>query len=165
MGELAPDLSAWTIPAGRAKNGRAHDVPLSPAVAALLRTIPRIAGCGLVFSQGRPNPPSGFGRAKLRLDKLLREPDQHGKPTLPPLPAWTLHDLRRSLATGLQRAGVRLEVTEAVLNHVSGSRSGIVGVYQRHAWTDEKRAALDAWAEHIQQIGEDPHYRRPSAAK
>lgn len=146
-GELAPDLSVWTIPAARAKNGRAHDVPLSPAVAHVLRTTPRVAGCGLVFSHGRPNAPSGFGRAKLRLDELVH----------PALPAWTLHDLRRSLATGLQRAGVRLEVTEAVLNHVSGSRSGIVGVYQRHAWTDEKRAALDAWAEHIQCIGEEPH--------
>jgi len=53
------------------------------------------------------------------------------------------------VATGLQRLGVRLEVTEAVLNHVSGSRSGIVGVYQRHDWKAEKRAALEAWAEHV----------------
>jgi hypothetical protein len=53
------------------------------------------------------------------------------------------------LATGLQRLGVRLEVTEAVLNHVSGSRSGIVGIYQRHNWADEKRIALQAWADHV----------------
>ena len=62
---------------------------------------------------------------------------------------WTLHDLRRTLATGLQKLGVRLEVTEAVLNHVSGSRAGIAGVYQRHSWADEKRAALDAWGAHV----------------
>src|SRR5262249_48184577 len=58
---------------------------------------------------------------------------------------WWLHDLRRTLATGLQRLGVRLEVTESVLNHLSGSRAGVVGIYQRHDWAEEKRAALDAW--------------------
>ena len=51
---------------------------------------------------------------------------------------------RRTLATGLQRLGVRLEVTEAVLNHLSGSRAGMVGIYQRHDWAEEKRPALDA---------------------
>ena len=59
---------------------------------------------------------------------------------------WSVHDLRRTVATGLQRLGVRLEVTEAILNHISGSRGGIAGVYQRHDWADEKRAGLDAWA-------------------
>jgi hypothetical protein len=60
-----------------------------------------------------------------------------------------VHDLRRTVATGLQRLGVRLEITEAVLNHISGSRGGIAGVYQRHDWAAEKRAALDAWAAHV----------------
>ena len=67
---------------------------------------------------------------------------------------WRIHDLRRTLATGLQRLGVRLEVTEAVLNHVSGSRAGIVGIYQRHEWAAEKRAALDAWAEHVMALAD-----------
>ena len=62
---------------------------------------------------------------------------------------WRVHDLRRTLATGMQRLGVRFEVTEAVLNHVSGAKSGVAGVYQRHEWSDEKKAALDAWARHI----------------
>lgn len=65
------------------------------------------------------------------------------------LVAWNVHDLRRTVATGLQSLGVRLEVTEAVLNHISGSRGGIAGVYQRHDWASEKRAALDAWAAHV----------------
>jgi hypothetical protein len=60
-----------------------------------------------------------------------------------------VHDLRRTVATGLQRLGVRLEVTEALLNHISGSRGGIAGVYQRHDWASEKRAALDSWAAHV----------------
>ena len=69
--------------------------------------------------------------------------------TAAPLVPWTLHDLRRTVATGLQRRGVRFEVTEAILNHISGSRGGIAGVYQRHDWAAEKRAALDAWAAHV----------------
>ena len=67
---------------------------------------------------------------------------------------WNVHDLRRTVATGLQRLGVRLEVTEAVLNHISGSRGGIAGVYQRHDWAAEKRAALDAWAAHVASVVE-----------
>jgi hypothetical protein len=74
--------------------------------------------------------------------------------TAAPLVLWTLHDLRRTVATGLQRLGVRLEVTEAVLNHISGSRGGIAGVYQRHDWAVEKRAALDAWAAHVLAVAE-----------
>jgi hypothetical protein len=62
---------------------------------------------------------------------------------------WVVHDIRRTVATNLQRLGVRLEVTEAVLNH-TGSRAGIVGIYQRYAFDDEKRAALEAWAERLQ---------------
>jgi hypothetical protein len=67
---------------------------------------------------------------------------------------WSVRDLRRTVATGLQRLGVRLEVTEAVLNHISGSRGGIAGVYQRHDWATEKRAALDAWAAHFRSVVE-----------
>jgi hypothetical protein len=58
------------------------------------------------------------------------------------------------MATGLQKLGVRLEVTEAILNHVSGSRAGVVGIYQRHEWAEEKRAALNAWGEHVAAIVE-----------
>ena len=65
------------------------------------------------------------------------------------MPAWRLHDLRRSVATGMQRLGVQLETIEAVLGHVSGSRGGIVGVYQRHRFEAEAREALDLWGEHV----------------
>ena len=71
-----------------------------------------------------------------------------------PLTSWNVHDLRRTVATGLQRLGVRLEVTEAILNRISGSRGGIAGVYQRHDWAAEKRAALDAWAAHVDSVVE-----------
>jgi hypothetical protein len=85
---------------------------------------------------------SGWSKSKGRLDR------RGG------IAGWTLHDSRRTVATGLQKLGVRLEVTEAVLNHVAGSRAGIIGVYQRHTWSDEKRAALNAWGEHVGAIVE-----------
>jgi integrase len=143
--EIAPDHSTWTIPASRAKNGVAHFVPLSPQAQAILRAAPRIERDAvaeepeLVFP-GQRGPFRGFSKSKEALDKASGVQD------------WRLHDLRRTLATGLQRLGVRLEVTEAVLNHVSGSRAGIVGVYQRHEWADEKGAALNAWGANVAAI-------------
>lgn len=143
--EIAPDLSAWTIPGRRAKNGVSHVVPLSPKAQAIIRKAPRLTQGGdepeLVFA-GLRGTFSGFSKSKAALDKASG------------VPGWTLHDLRRTLATGLQKLGVRLEVTEAVLNHVSGSRAGIVGVYQRHTWAEEKRAALNAWGDHVAAIVE-----------
>ena len=62
---------------------------------------------------------------------------------------WRLHDLRRTVATNLQKLGVRLEVTEAILGHRSGSRAGVVGVYQRYGWDTEKRDALERWGKRI----------------
>lgn len=62
---------------------------------------------------------------------------------------WVIHDLRRTLATGLQKLGIPVPVTETVLGHTSGSRGGIVGVYQKHNYADEKRAALEAWGAHV----------------
>lgn len=140
-------LVEWTLPAARAKNGKTHEVPLSKAALAILD---KLAGSeawprtGLIFTTTGKTPASGHSRAKTRLDGAMV--------TLAPeerLTPWRIHDLRRTVATGLQRLGVRFEVTEAVLNHVSGSRSGVAGVYQRHNWRDEKRAALDAWADHV----------------
>jgi integrase len=101
-------------------------------------------------------PFAGWSKAKAALDQAVlnaRAGATAGtKPT--PLVPWSVHDLRRTVATGLQRLGVRLEVTEAVLNHISGTRGGIAGVYQRHDWAAEKRAALDAWAAHLMAIVE-----------
>jgi integrase len=143
--EIAPDLSAWTIPASRTKNGVAHIVPLSPQAQTIIRSTHRTTMADgepeFVF-RGRAGGFNGFSKAKTALDEDSGVVD------------WRLHDLRRTMATGLQKLGVRLEVTEAVLNHVSGSRAGIVGVYQRHEWADEKRAALNAWGEHIAAIVE-----------
>jgi integrase len=139
--EISRDLATWTIPAARAKNGAEHLVPLSPQAQAILHAAPRLDGVDVVFP-GLHGPFNGFSKAKAALDRASAVTD------------WRLHDLRRTVATGLQKLGVRLEVTEAILNHVSGSRAGIVGVYQRHEWKDEKRAALAAWGQHVETIVE-----------
>ena len=137
--EVSPDRQTWTIAADRTKNGKRHLVPLSVAARTLLPEELDAAtrATDLVFPGQRNTPFSGWSKCKAQLDK------DSG------VTGWRIHDLRRTLATGLQRLGVRLEVTEAVLNHTSGSRAGIVGIYQRHEWADEKRAALDAWAAHV----------------
>ena len=144
--ELSEDFATWTIPATRTKNGIPHLVPLSQPARELLQALapdspgdgaPRRANLSLVFPGERGTSFSGWSKAKTQLD------------TASGVSGWWLHDLRRTLATGLQRLGVRLEVTEAVLNHLSGSRAGIVGIYQRHDWAEEKRSALDAWSAHL----------------
>jgi integrase len=159
--ELHRDSAEWHLPATRAKNGIGSVVPLSPLMIAELDCIaegdkwPRR---GLAFTTTGKTAVSGYSRGKARLDKQMltlackeaKEADEDPKHvTIEP---WRVHDFRRTLATGLQRLGVRFEVTEAVLNHVSGSRSGVAGVYQRHDWRDEKRDALNAWAAHVERI-------------
>jgi integrase len=62
---------------------------------------------------------------------------------------WRLHDLRRTGATNLQALGIPIEVTESVLNHISGTRAGIAGIYNRYKYEPEKRAALEAWGQRL----------------
>ena len=144
--ELDLDGAMWTLPGERAKNHHTHIVPLAPEVVTLLRSVKHRTGAVFVFEGPRKTAMSGFGRMQERLSEALATAMAPLGKTPEP---WVLHDLRRTLATGMQRLGVRLEVTEAVLNHVSGSRKGIVGVYQRHGWETEKAAALNAWTAHV----------------
>ncbi len=154
--EIDLEGRTWSLPAARSKNGRAHLVPLNElACAELMLTHTSGSPKGLVLTTTGKTSISGFSRAKKRLDELmlrrlretaLRNGDSVDDVKLIP---WRIHDLRRTVATGLQRLLVRLEVTEAVLNHVSGSRAGVVGIYQRHDWADEKRDALERWGEHV----------------
>jgi integrase len=128
----------------RTKNAEPHTVPLSKPASAIIETLPRMAGGDLVFTTTGRTVVSGWSKAKATLDATIK--DLNGRA----LPEWRIHDIRRTTATGLQRLGVNLQCVEAILGHVSGSRAGIVGVYQRHAFADEKRAALEAWARHVE---------------
>ena len=167
--ELDKPAAIWTIPADRAKNGVAHIVPLSVSAVAELDTIAAARAAaqakkddsaddnadddgkwpkgGQVLTTNGKTAISGFSKAKRTLDEAITKASNKV-----PLPNWRIHDIRRTVATGFQRLGIRFEVTEAVLNHVSGARSGVAGIYQRHDWKDEKRAALDVWARQIEQI-------------
>ena len=158
-GELSGDLTMWSLPAERTKNGTAHNVPFSTPVRSLLKAFmrgdlgERRRRSQFVFPGVAGSPFAGWSKAKVALDKAImarraKVAETGGEPPAPLTP-WNVHDLRRTVATGLQRLGVRLEVTEAVLNHISGSRGGIAGVYQRHDWAAEKRAALDSWGAHV----------------
>jgi integrase len=139
-----PDLdlerAEWLLPAKLVKTKKPHIVPLSPLAMNIISGLPPLGDLMFPSRVSRERAVSGFSRIKCRLDQMSG------------VSGWRYHDTRRTLATGLQRLGVRLEVTEAVLGHVSGSRAGIVGVYQRHDYIDEKRAALNAWSREIERI-------------
>jgi integrase len=124
----------------RTKAGEAHSIPLSPPALAILKELPRIGPGDFVFTLNGRNPVTDLAASKEKLDGLIK------------IPSWHTHDLRRTVATGLQRLGINLQVIEAVLGHVGGSRSGIVGVYQRHSFDAEKRTALEAWAREVERI-------------
>jgi integrase len=155
--------AAWVIPVDKAKNKVQHIVPLAPLVVqeldrlSLARQVKakekkpdaqRWPKAGPVVSIRGKLPLSCFSQAKTALDAKVAKVRKEAGPIEP----WRVHDLRRTLATGLQRLGVRFEVTEAVLNHVSGARAGVAGIYQRHDWKEEKRSALEAWARHVAAI-------------
>ena len=128
------------LPGERTKNKRDHVVPLSDAAKEILNKF-RADGRTHVF--GRYD--TGFGgwnTAKRELDARLTEAGNV-------LPYWTLHDLRRTVATGMAELGVQPHIVEAVLNHVSGHKGGVAGIYNRATYDKEKREALNLWAEHV----------------
>src|SRR5262249_35799113 len=117
------------------KNGEQHDIPLSAPARELLNSIPRLGAFVFTFSGAKPI--NGWSRPKAKLDTVSGVND------------WHIHDIRRTVATGLEKLGIKLQVTEAILGHTSGSRAGIVRVYQTHDYAEEKRAALEAWGSHV----------------
>ena len=136
-GELSEDGSIWTIPGARTKNHRAHVVPLPPLARSILATVKPVSN-EFVFSTTGRSPISGWARFKARLDAKMEAPP------------WRLHDLRRTCATGMAEIGIAPHIVEAALNHVSGARAGVAGTYNRAAYAQDKRQALEQWAAHIQ---------------
>ena len=126
----------------RTKNGEAHSIPLSTPALNIFANVKRIDGCDFVFTFNGKKPIVGWPAVKSRLDQITG------------IASWRIHDLRRTTATGLQKLKTPLQVTEAVLGHTSGSKAGIVGVYQRYDYADEKRAALEAWGAHVMALVE-----------
>jgi integrase len=132
----------WTLPKERAKNGVEHTIPLSDQTIYILTACPRIGESDFVFTLTGRRSIQGHHLIKRRLDALMP----------PDTPPWVLHDIRRTVASGMAKLGINLPVIEKLLNHVSGSFASIVGVYQRHSFSDEKRAAMTAWSRFVEQL-------------
>jgi integrase len=146
----------WTLPAERAKNGEAHIVPLTDLAIDQLHAM-QPKSSGLVFTTTGKTAVSGFSKAKRTLDTemiaIMKERQRAGTGgvTVVSIAEWRLHDIRRTGATNLQALGIPIEVTEAVLNHISGTRAGVAGIYNRYKYEPEKRSALEAWDQRLQE--------------
>ena len=144
--ELDRDQRELKLSGNRTKNGEPTSIPLNDLAIAELDRVAcgdRWPRRGRVFPTSSGAGFTAYAKEKKKLDKLVSGDGSD------PLPPWRLHDLRRTLATGFQRLGVRFEVTEAVLNHVGISKSGVAGIYQRHDWREEKAQAMNMWNSHI----------------
>lgn len=135
------DLKAglWTVPGELTKSGRLLPLPLSKAVTAILEAMPEIADSGLFFTTTGSTPISGFSKMKAALDKAAGVTD------------WRIHDLRRAMSTGLAQLGVARIVNQRILDHADGS---VTSIYERYSHLPEMRAALTAWAEHVERLAE-----------
>jgi integrase len=162
--EIDQDGAMWSLPGTRTKNSRDHLIHLSLPVLAIIEDRRKEQAhmqmeTAYVFTSNGKAPFSGFGKSKERLDaraaRHLREITGDEAAVLAP---WTLHDLRRTLVTRLsENLHVPPHLVEAIVNHVSGVRAGVAGVYNRAIYLDERRAALDAWADYVLQVvGEVP---------
>jgi integrase len=131
--EIDEDAKTITLPAGRTKNKQQHVVPLCDAALAILKAIPRRDRLH-VFGMGKGGY-SGWSKAKTALQDAakLKTP-------------WTLHDLRRTVRTGLGMLGVAPHIAEATLNHLPAK---LIRTYDRNNYAAEKKAALDLWASHL----------------
>jgi integrase len=155
----------WTIPRERAKNDREHAVHLSDLALDLIGALPRSAGgegeptkSDLVFTTTGERHVSGYSKAKGRLDRhmldvLRAELIKAGRDAeTAAIREWIFHDLRRTAATGMARLNIAPHVVDRILNHVSGTIRGVAAVYNRHAYIDERKAALDTWGRYIENL-------------
>jgi integrase len=168
--EIAPDLSKWTIPGTRMKNGRPHEVHLSEPARAVLRAISRVEGCDLAFTttaqrvatdrraavkgsrKEEPTPISGCCQGRRYLDAAIAETRRTAafdgsKPE--PMARWRLHDIRRTGVTKLAALGFDAIVVDKLLAHQPAKLRGVSGVYQRYEFAEERARALDAWAAYL----------------
>jgi integrase len=129
----------WTIPGTRTKNHLTHVVPLPPLARDIIASVKPIASkAGFVFTISGKKPVSISSTHKHRLDALMG------------VQSWTQHDLRRTAATGMAGIGIPPHIVEACLNHVSGAKASVAGIYNRAAYEPEKKAALERWASYIE---------------
>ncbi len=162
------EKTEWTIPREKAKNDRAHQVHLSEFALEIIQDLPRMSrrraqGASsepslYVFTTNGERPVSGFSKAKRRLDghmkRLLSAQIEESKkdPERAEIEGWILHDLRHTAATGMAGLNIAPHVVDRILNHVSGTIRGVAAVYNRHAYLEERKAALEAWGRHVESL-------------
>lgn len=139
--EIDDKHALWTIPGDRTKNHKPHTVPLTPSTLALIASVPRTTSPLVFPARGKPEQPyAGYAKRKKALDAAAK------------LSGWTIHDLRRTAATGLARLGAEPHVVERILNHASGTFAGVAGVYNRFKYVEEMRSALRLWDDYLRSI-------------
>ena len=141
--ELDLARGAWTIPHERSKNHRSHTLPLPPMALAIIATVPAMVGRDQLFGERAARGYTGWGG-----------PEQAALRARAEVSDWSLHDLRRSVATKMADLGVQPHIIEQVLNHVSGHKAGVAGIYNRSSYEREVRAALALWADHVRVLTE-----------
>jgi integrase len=137
----------WILPSERVKNKKSHSVPLSRQAMVIITGAPQVSS-EYVFSYG--SKPIRGHDPKRALDKASG------------ITGWTLHDLRRTCASGLAKLGISIAVIEQILNHRGGSLAGVAGVYIRHQFEAEKRAALQQWADHVERLSSSAPLHHPT---
>ncbi len=147
--EINLDSALWTISREKTKGDRSHEVPLSPLAIELLESLPRSGPMLFTTSEDGARPVSGFSHAKARISARMEEIAGVA------IPAWRLHDLRRTAGTGMAAAGVPVSTISRVLSHSEG---GVTKIYNRFSYFNEKREALDRWGRHLEVIiGRNPN--------
>ena len=153
----------WTIAADRAKNGKSHIVHITEKAQAVLDALPRITVSDETAEGAKPSPYlftttgrapiSGFSKAKTHIDSAITKArtEAVGKDATT-MPAWTFHDLRRTLATGAACLGIAPHIVEKVLNHNPKALQGVAGIYNRFEYLPERKAALEAWDRHVARL-------------
>jgi integrase len=133
----------WTIPSERTKNKHEHALPLPALAWNIINAVPRVAERDRLFGVWANYGFSDWG-AKVALDAKLGTA----------VGSWTIHDLRRTVATRMADLGIQPHVIEQILNHRSGHKAGVAGIYNRSSYEREVRAALALWADHLLAIVE-----------
>ena len=151
--DLESPQPSWTLPKERSKNGRAHTLPLLPMALSIIQSVPRMVSRDLLFGTRAAEGFSSWPQGKRALDQRCGVED------------WTIHDLRRSTATGLADLGVAPHVIEHILNHQSGHRSGVAGIYNRSSYEREVRNALAMWSDHVHSLVEGSESKKILAFK
>jgi integrase len=138
------DANTWTLPQERSKNRRAQTVALPPTAVTIIAAVPR-TGRDHLFGDRADAGFTSWCDSKAKLDRRLADT----------VKLWRLHDLRRTAATGMADLGIEPHHIEAALNHYSGHRRGVGGIYNRSSYERAVAAALARWAEHVLSLVEE----------